>query len=380
VIPPRPTLDEYIAAGVGAVRGYGDETADKVRGSMYDIIAGTGAILFSRQAMRDEDLLASASFAHVTSDDLTYMGDARYGIPRIMDTRGAGYARVHRPTTAAGSGTLWAGTRIVVGDGVSEPRAFEVARDTNVSAGVADIDVPIVCSQYGTGTACTVGQSAARITDQLWDNTWQVVGLTCAEGTDLEPADVYKARIRQTRLDSRRGFRTAIEKACAAAGATHTALFASDFNGTTDAGLNVVYVGDGSYNASSTLVNQCKLALLDVRCCGDHVQVLPMVATRQTIQVAVKLYDSPYLFDTVRITREVLNAVLRTTGKDGSFGYKLSSISGDIFRTVTESQDVVFTWPYVDLTLQTMYGNLANFPASLPRYFTSPPDVSILLV
>lgn len=380
-----PSISDLLNAYTGAIRGQSDELADVRRGAIYEMIGGTAAIVWSREVQRDEDQFRAVSFNTAVGDDLTDMGFRRYGISRILETAGVGIANITRATTSAGAGTIYAGSRIQVFSALTDPQYYKVTQDVPVLSTQKNVTVPVQAVETGSGTSVTIVQpDRAALADPLWDSTFKVASLIVADGTDLEPADVYRARVRSTRMASRRGFSTAIIDACESVGAVHVALFESN---TTilntdpyeDLGLNVCYVGDSGYTGSTKLVNDCKLAIEKARCLGDNMQVLPMSASRLTIDAAVTLSVAPSTLDQIALKGLIADSMAQYIGRDGAFGYRLNAMAASVYRTVAVTQSVAFNAPSSDASLLVTEGGIANFPDVLTRYFLSTSDISVAL-
>lgn len=374
----EPTIQELIDAFRRGIRVNSDELADVRSGSVYEYVGGTAAILWSREAQRDTDLFAACKFNTMSGDDLTIMGSKRYGIDRFVDTAGIGTATVSRPS-AGTAGTFWEGTRILAHGALAQQAYYEVAADTHVGAAATQVSIPIRAVALGVGTA--IRTNSARFDDPIWDSSWTVSQIICAEGTDFESADQYRSRVRALRKDRRKGYRTSIVKACADVGASHVALFASDYGGdANDRGLNVCYVGGNGYTSDDTLVRKCTVALDSVRIQGDNLQVLQTLPVRLTIDLSVTLYNPARNYDRTKLIRLVQDSIVQYIGQDGAWGYRLPRMAGAIYRNIPQTQSVVFNSPTTDATvLQPILGQL-NFPSALPRYFLRADDITVNLV
>lgn len=373
---PEPSILRLRKTFANAVRGRMDRYADTRQGAVLDHFAGVGAMMWSRLARRDTDMWRAIYLDSAEGSDLTRLLNDRFAFERIPDAYGTGTASLSRPTTAAGAGTIWKGTRVrLVGPRII-PAAYIVTQDTPVAATDAYARVPVRAEHPGPGHA-TVSTSA-RVDDPLWDATWTVARLECGEGTAFESAGDSRARFRDGRLDGRVGFRESIEKACIAAGATYAVAFQSDYAGDVyDFGLNHVYVGDVSYNGSADLVRRVRIALEDARVLGDNIQVLPMVRTSIAIAAKVYLWDSPGRVNQAALARVLRSVVLDFfAGERNGFAYNREAIGGAWLKASSAVQYVEFTAPTADSNVvATSYGTL-NFPAALARYVLRAEDVT----
>lgn len=373
----EPTIAELREAFFNEVRGSKDRYADKHTGSILDHFAGAGAIMWSRLARRDTDMWRSILVDLADGQQLTERLSAQHGFDRVADTYGTGTANLARATASSGAGTVWKGTRIrIVGDRITSG-AFIVSQDTPVAAGDLFVSVPIRAERTGPGTATE--STSARVEDPLWDATWNVTRLSCSDGTAFESPGDARARYRQAKDDGRVGFKASIEDACEAAGATYAVALASNYAGNAyDYGMNVVYVGDSTYNGNDALVRKVKIALESYRVLGDCMQVRPMARTQLSINANVHLWEPPSRVNVAEL-RRVLGkvAVSYFNGPTRGFSYSRDAIVGAWLRASNVVQYVEFTAPSVDSNVMQTIGGLPNFPATLPRYVLREEDVTI---
>lgn len=365
---PDLTTLELIDIAAAAVHGQGDKVSDFIRGSDYESLAGPTAILYTREARRDTDMFDATKFHTARGDELTFLVKERFGVDRYLDTHGQGMAKLARPTVAAGAGTIWAGTRITVFG--SEPKYYRTVGNRAVEAGATTVLVAIEAVEIGPGTAAD-RITDLRIDDVLWDTTWTVSSLVCADGTKYESAADLIARVRTGRRDARVGQKKAIETACLNAGARRVLVLRSDF-ADLDGGLNVCYVGDLSWVGNAALVKACAIAVRAARVLGDHMQVLPMGRADLDIEAVIGLRDIPETMDTERLERIHRTSITQHLGGTaGGFTFSRSGISGAVIRHTPEVQSVNLISPAADV------GILVDgaFPAVLYRYIIS--DIAI---
>lgn len=371
---PEPTIQELLDVASKAVIG-SDKVADYSRGADYEALSGPNAILWSRQAQRDTDLFRSVRFNDASGEELRRLVKKRYSIDRVEATRGTGQAVLTRPSTAAGAGTIWQGTRIKLSSGpTSEPRFYRVRANTDVVAASLSTPVNIEAVDLGSGTKATAS-SGLSIEDSLWDSTWTVQTLVCVDGSDREADTELQARVRRERIESRVGHPVAIIKACKAAGASQVAAFRSDFGGLAiDYGLNFVYVGDLSYSGTENLVRSCTAALHSVRVAGDQLQVRMMTRTSVIVDVDIILRDSPAVIAVSRLEPIHRRAIIQYfDGANGRFSYSLAGLEAAIARPTPDVQQVNLVTPAADVGVLVA----GQFPSSLNRYYTE--DSSIFI-
>jgi hypothetical protein len=360
---PLPTIRDLLTASANGVVGTREARADVRRGAVYDHFAGTGAILFTREATRDRDLFRAVYLDTADGDDLTRLVKARFGIDRQILSYGTGTALLVRPTATAGAGTVWAGTRILVFASAASPgaRSYAVVGDVLVGATASAVNVPIRAADLGPGSAVNLtGPAVARVDDPLWDTTWKVAGIQCADGAALEPAADFRARARATRLAARKGYAQAITNACIAEGAVHVALFDSDYTAV-DGGLSHCYVADAGFTTPVRLVRACSVALEGYRACGADLQILGMQRASVPVSATVTMRDDPGRLPSVDVAlREALAASFEPT----RFDYDLGELAGVLTGATADVQQASFDQPAASATILTG----GQMPPALTRY------------
>ncbi|MGH7297551.1 MAG: baseplate J/gp47 family protein [Polyangiaceae bacterium] len=360
---PLPSIRDLLTAASDAVVGTRQSVADTRRGSVYDHLAGSGAILVTREAARDQDLFRAVYLDTAEGDDLTRLVKLRYGIDRIVPSYGTGTALLTRPTVAAGGGTVWEGTRILVFASAASPtaRSYATASDVVVPAGATAVTIPIRAADIGPGSAVNLsGPAVARVDDPLWDSSWQVAAVACSDGTALESAPDVRARARATQLAARSGYPDAIIAACVAQGAAYVALFDSNYTATDD-GLCHCYVADAGFATTPRLIRACTVALEGVRVCGADLQLLGMQVATIPVSAVVTLRDDPGRLPSPDVAlRDALAAAFVTTRYD----YDLDELAGVLSGASADVQDVSFLSPTSPATILVS----GQMPPVLTRY------------
>jgi hypothetical protein len=223
---PLPTIADHLAIAESALVGERDRYGDPRRGALYDHAAGPTAILFAREADRDLDSFRAIYFDDADGKQLTQYVQGRLGVSRVLDTYGKGWATFARPTATAGAGWLLAGSRITVPG--TPPSEYVIAGDTPIGATSLSQKAPIRASVRGIGTAVNT-QDGLTLEDVSFDPTLQPIAITCENGTDFEPANVYRARARATTLNARNGYLPEIVQTCLNAGAAYVIAFPSQY-------------------------------------------------------------------------------------------------------------------------------------------------------
>ena len=81
---PLPTINRLVRAASAAVTGERDPNADTRSGSLYNHTVGPTAILFAREADRDEDLFQDIYFNNASGDQLTDLIQQRADIAEAV--------------------------------------------------------------------------------------------------------------------------------------------------------------------------------------------------------------------------------------------------------------------------------------------------------
>lgn len=364
-----PSIDELIDAFFAPVKGQLDNRTDDHSGATLELIAGTAAVIWSRQGQRDTDLFKTAFLMSSEGEELTEHLLERYEYERVVESFGTGYVRMHRPTTNEGEGTFWKGTRILVIPGDRNPPVeYLVANDFVVGADKTIVDVPIRAKQPGPKSAVDTQTSGMliQLPDPVWEPDWDPRFLTCSAGTLFEPANIAVENARKQYAVTRNGYEAGIITAIKAAGASVVVLFPSDYAGSSlDHGINAIYVGDAGFTTSEDLFIACLFALDGCAVAGTAMTPRPMRRSVLDISATVALWDSPTLFNISEL-RLILTGVLRDYfgGASRGFTYDRGSMAGAMIAASSAVQSVTFTAPSSDVPLLTN----GNFPLFLTRY------------
>lgn len=258
-------------------------------------------------------------------------------------------------------------------------RHYLLARSSLAGAGDLTATLAITADRDGPGSEISVSagtRSVLQLADPLWDNSWMVAGLTCGAGSLREDDDAAKVRLRRERFAERLGYEAAIIQAMQGAGAGTVALFRADYLGeAADFGLNRVYVGDGNYETTATLLRDCRLALPAVAMAGSSTQVLALTNQLLTFQIAIQFWDIPEKFDTVSAVESTRLAVVeyfRT--RENPFVWSTAGLIGAIQRVVTDTFDIEITSNVPAPILATLFN---TYP--LPRFGTRVNDITVSL-
>ncbi len=368
-----PGLPQFLAGYADAIRGERGQRQNVRRGGTIDLVGGSSALLWAALAQRDKDLFRANIVDSATGEDLERQVQRRYGVTRIPETRGTGTLVLTRVTTAGGSDTIDAGTRVrVTGAGIAT--VYRVTETTLCSAVDLVVPVPIEATRPGPGVAVSATAGAIAFDDSIFDPTLLPVSIVCADGTLEETPAVYVARARAAKRARRIGYRRAVEMACRAAGAANVVILAPDALGSeNDQAITNVYVGDAAYATTSALIDDCYVAIDAVRVAGCDAQVLPMVIVPVDLVVVMTLWDAPSKFDLLAIRRDVVDALVSSFNTRADFWlFSVDSLAGVAFAAAdgAAQEAVVFS---------SALPSAASFPAALPRYTLSGTSIALTI-
>lgn len=371
---PVPTVADFLAAGASAVRVDGDQTMNVRRGSVVDLTSGPAALAWAQQAARDRDLFRGVYTDSAAGSRLEEIVTLKYGVPRIQATRGQGKAILVRADDVGGGGKLYAGTRIAVRRGTSSiPLYYSIAADYTVpaAAGILAIQVDIQATRPGSGVKIDK-PLAPVIEDVVYDPSWTVQTLWCADGTDEEPPEVYVSRARTKKRDERPGYRKRIEDVCKAAGAAQIVILEADELGpAADFGVTHVYVADAGFSSTEALVNACSDAVDAAHIEGCDMQVLGMTPTPVTVALTVSLWN-PGKTPTTPLALAIRSALLAMFNRRPRFWlFDHDSMAGEVGAASLKG-DIQSVVVVTDPTPPA-----AAFVASLPRYTLAATDIGI---
>ena len=376
---PLPTLEELTNAYQGALVSERLE-GDTHEGAVHDHWAGVGAVTFRLIAEREQAEF-SALYSSARGSRLDEYIESHWpGKARIGETRGVGQLRLVRPSTVGGAGTIWPGTRITVG-GSGAPLAYYRVTSGGVCSATdtaKTLAVEAVTAGPGSRISVVAGdRPILRIEDPLWDNTWTVQELTCADGTLRENDDACWARITAEIFEERFGFESRIIKAMNEAGAAIVAPFRSDYLGeAADRGLNRIYVADANFVTLPALLKACRLAIPSCAMAGAGNQVLPLTTVMLDVGLTMRFWSEPENFDmdsTEDVARSAVVEYFAT--RENPFVWDAAACRGAVQARVPNTQSIDLTFSSAPPTLATLFS--AN---PLPRYLTTPNRVSVSLL
>lgn len=375
---PLLSVSDFVKAGGNAVLGSRDKDASVRSGGAYDLIVGHAGVIWSRQAFRDKQLFANNFLDSAHGPDLDRLVEKYFSVVRNQDDYGYGQAIVSRPSIAAGGGVIYAGTRIRLHYPPNQP-TFYVVR-TNVTVGAADLTavLPVRSDKTGKGVSANAILPNLSFSDELYDNTFSVVTLTCDDGIVGEKDDEYLARARTSRRDMRPGFIRSILSVCHSSGATNVvAMKPGAFGDALNDGFARIYVGDSNYQTTAALKETIAVALESVRNIGVDIQLMDMTQAACVASADVTLVDDPGKINTTAI----LGSLTRTIsdyfmGNSEWWKYDKSSLVASVLQSHPDIQDVNFALR-TKSPLVAVPETPDTFPSIVTRYSLFPGDIIV---
>ena len=380
---PIPTIAQMIRVADAELWSR-RRTTDRHSGSVYNVHAGVGGMLWIREANRDRANFQRCYMDTCEGDVLDWRIQAFDGPARVQDTKGKGGAHFTRASTAGGPGTLWAGTRIAIGAIGQTPRFYRVKKDTHVDGLTVDLMVDIESESVGpdsTIDSTLLPSLRMWIEDPLWD-TWSVVTLKCGvdkhlPGTFRETDAEYRARWRDSRQEVRPGHRTSITNAMVAAGAAYVVLYESDFITGVDDGICRVCVADSDWESPQSLLNNCTLALEDVRVAGCDTEVLGITRVNASFSITATMRGNLSMYNAEAIKQAIVNGVMYYfSAQENRFMFRRVGLIGTILQSCKDAQSVELgpTDP-VDTDLSALLGS-----TTIQMLVIEPSSISVELV
>jgi hypothetical protein len=310
-MPDIPSRLDFYALG----RQYVLQRAQKIDPAMVDV-SGSDVNLFVGSSSVMADAVAKQigySTARLTLDG-SYNEDLdRYAWDRYQQTRkGAspakGVQRFYRLTSAAGGGTVPAGTRLTALGGTeyvtTQPASFGALTLNNVFANVQAVQA---------GKATQVGaNNLQRISNPslLFDPTIQTNNdLTTAGGEDAEDDDTFKSRLRQFWTTNQRGTLAAIQFGALTVPGVVSAVAIEALSPITGLPARLVnlYIADSSGVASVPLAQAVAVVLNSYRGGGIPVVVSTSIPFIQTITLSLSFAAG---VDQVTLGNQIVGAVV----------------------------------------------------------------------
>jgi len=253
-------------------------------GSIADVFAGINALAWERQSRKLEYLLREASLDSA-KDRISELAEIELAEGPRPERRGTGTVVFRRPTAAAGSGTIWAGTRVLLSSSGTQSVLVRVTADVDLPANGLAVSAPIEALEVRSAISAASGAPL----DVLFDSSLQALDASVSAGEVAEATPVFLARVAQERIADRIGYAAAIEQACLDAGADEAIAIESTY-GNGELGLNHVVVSKGGAYTQA-LIDACRIAVDSVAACGTDVAVKGMSSQPLVISAEVVVWD-----------------------------------------------------------------------------------------
>ena len=345
-----PTIRELMDAfSVGAISKH--EGADTHDFANYSALAGMGSLMWSRVAVRDREVFRAIYLDSVVGDALEYRIKAFGGPERVKQSRGVGAVVLAWDVDSNGSalGMFLKGTRIaaIAGDSV---RYYRLAQDTTVSAAFFAngsgqyryISLSIEAELAGSGVAVDSLKMPIVLhwEDIPYNTDWQILSLKCGDGLPGEKDTEYRARYREWLRLRKTGLAATVSRAMLSAGAQKVAIFESDVFGSTDYGINRIFV---DLPFATDKFNACKLALDSCVPFGCTTTLGTMTPAHLNIEVVLKVAVDPSKFNPGLIQLSAQQAVQRAIrGSQSAYVFRRDAIRSELFRSIPHLQSVEF--------------------------------------
>ncbi len=367
-----PTIEDYRQAFRGGVLAKREDADLFNSGSSYDVFGGWAAQGFYRLSVRARGNFRNIYFDSAEGEALSDRVAKLYPdvAPAEVESAGTGYVILARPTTTAGGDFIYEGTRISVSTpgGISY---YLTSETLYVDPAALTIEIPLYAEQTGTGQS--VDAQYAVIESSVYDATFHVIRIVCADGTDGVKASEYRAQVRTEHIANRPGYIADIEEKLRAVGADQIEFFASDYFGESeDNGLNRIFVSDVSYSTSDALLLACRQALFDCVMWGAATQVLPLQRQSVKLTATVKLWAINSTRSRDGLAADIRDRLVEYISAN-PYTWDLNSASGHARQTSNDIETLTVT------ANVTPPNKTAPFDAvPLTRWFCNDSDVTVI--
>jgi uncharacterized phage protein gp47/JayE len=374
-----PTPAEVVTAAKVAFRGAvdpdGTGAVDLAAGSRNDLAISTVSAVGNRLSLYAADRVTASRIASASGDDLDVLAADLFGLTRKPDVAATGFLRFTRAGSVA---TVFpAGSRFGVPATSTQPAiVFQVAQDTP-AVGTSAV-VPVVCAQTGVVGNIAGPAAVTGILDVLPDPTWQldpsfVPPTPFGGGADAETDALFRARLQLTTPQAARQRGT---KAAILTGGLNVpgVAFATPIE--VQDGTVRLYAGDAGFNLPSTLALAIATELLDWRCFGVPVPVLPYAVQTVAVQATVYMARPLANYSAQALVTAAVNAVVAYfEGRPQPDEYYTEAIIAAIYRAHPEVQHVVLAAPAASVVrpADTGYGVVT----ALNRYRVDPSSITL---
>ena len=367
-----PTIEDYRQAFRGGVLSKREDADLFNSGSSYDVFGGWAAQGFYRLSTRARGNFRNIYFDSAEGVALSDRVALLYPdvAPAPVESAGLGYVLLARPTAGGGGDFIYEGTRFSVSTagGISY---YLTAETVYVDPTAVTVELPIYAEQTGTGQS--IDAQYAVIESSVYDATFHVIRIVCADGTDGMKASAYRAQVRVEHIANRPGYIADIEEKLRAAGADQIEFFASDYFGEDeDHGLNRIFVSDVSYTTTAALLLACRLALFDCGMWGAATQVLPLQRQSVKLTATVKLWAIHATRSRDGLETDIRDRLVEYISSN-PYTWDLNSASGHARQTSNDIETLAVT---ANVTPPNKTAPFDVVP--LTRWFCNDSDVTVI--
>ncbi len=279
-------------------------------------------------------------------DSLSALVDDHLNIQRTAATQSIVTADFSRVSSAAGAGTVFAGTTVATDFGPDgEEIQFTTDNDAVFGgAALGPISVTATASEAGRDGNVAVAE-ITRIIDSIFDSSITVTNPAASGGGNDEESDPeLRERARNFFVTLRRGTLASLE--FGAKNDVAEVRFARAVEDLTT-GLVTVTVSDSDGNSTAQMVNDTILVLEDFRCAGTTVSVVG--GTQVLVDLVIEVTDSIAGFDVAAAEADLIDAVEARINKlDPEEDLFLDSL---IAAIIAVFPDEIFNVTFTSITL-----------------------------
>lgn len=344
-----PTTIELLDAfSVGAIGKH--EYADAHCFANYDALAGMGALMWARVAVRDREVFRAIYLDGCQGTALDYRIAALGGPARIRQSKGVGTVTLAWDNSGGTSpGVFLKGTRIAAIAGTNV-RYYRIAEDVvvdekvfaNPSGQSSYLTIGIEAETEGDSVAVDSSKTAVSLKweDVPYDSRWQVLDIKCVNGAAGEKDSEYLVRYREWKRLRKPGYVANISRAMLNCGAGKVAIFESDFIDGEDYGINRVFVGG---SLSQATLDACRLALDSCVPFGCTTTLGTMTLAPLSFDLTLKMSMSASKFNPGSVQSSAKQAIQRALrGTQAAYVFRLDALRAELSRTFQHLQATEF--------------------------------------
>ncbi len=256
-------------------------------GDVTDFLMAAAAAMADKNTQFAAEEFRKTFVDGATGDDLTSLANDHFAITRSPATPAQGTVEFSRLTSAAGAGTLSAGTTLsTIEDETGQRQEYTIDADA-VFSGAALGPIAVAATAVDVGRdGNAIVDAITNIVDAVFDPTITVTNpLAFAGGNDEETDEQLRERIRAFPNTLRRGTLAALEFGALTVAAVRVATAIEDAT----TGAVTVFVTDASGGSTAQMVADVIVALEAFRCAGSIVTVTGGSVLTQAIDISLTL-------------------------------------------------------------------------------------------